>query len=181
MHNTIVLMRNLWPYVGINRFNDADMLCVGIRGTGQSSNDCVYGVRHIGDAYYTGDSSERKIYTGMNDVEYETNFAMWCMYGSPLLLDSLGQGAEYIKSDGNLDYYQKDLADGDVAIAVVNLGDSDCIYSITIEDYDALIPTESYNVRDLIRRKNAGVFTASAPLTGNVSAHGTYIIRLTKR
>ena len=208
VHNTIVLMRNLWPYVGINRFNDADMLCVGIRGTGQSSNDCVYGVRHIGDAYYTGDSSERKIYTGMNDVEYETNFAMWSMYGSPLLLsidmcrndlnphdlalmknseliainqDSLGQGAEYIKSDGNLDYYQKDLADGDVAIAVVNLGDSDCIYSITIEDYDALIPTESYNVRDLIRRKNAGVFTASAPLTGNVSAHGTYIIRLTKR
>ena len=68
-----------------------------------------------------------------------------------------------------------------MAIAVVNLGDSDCIYSITIEDYDALIPTESYNVRDLIRRKNAGVFTASAPLTGNVSAHGTYIIRLTKR
>ena len=32
VHNTIVLMRHLWPYVGINRYNDADMICVGIRG-----------------------------------------------------------------------------------------------------------------------------------------------------
>ncbi len=204
LHNTIVLMRNLWPYVGINRFNDADMLCVGIRGTGQSSNDCVYGVTKRSDGYYLGE----QLYVGMSDVEYETNFAMWCMYGSPLLLsidlsrddinrhdlaliknpeliainqDPLGQGAEYIRSDGNLDYYQKDLANGDVAIAVVNLGDSDAEYCIDIQDYDALSQTLSYRVRDVIHRKDVGKMNTPLQLRGNLSAHGTYLIRLTKQ
>lgn len=204
LHNTIVLMRNLWPYVGINRFNDADMLCAGIRGTGQSSNDCVLGVTKKSDGYYCGE----QLYGGMNDAEYETNFAMWCMYSSPLLLsidlsrddinqhdlaliknpeliainqDPLGQGAEYIKSDGNLDYYQKDLANGDVAIAVVNLGDSDAEYCIDIQDYDALSQTLSYSVRDVIHRKDSAPMSATVPLRGHLSAHGTYLVRLTKQ
>ena len=146
LHNTIVLMRNLWPYVGINRYNDADMICVGIRGTGQSSNDCVYVEWSI--------SNPTKRNPGLNSIEAETSFAMWCMWSSPILLgfdmtkdmtstdlahdlalvkneeliainqDPLGQGAEYIKSADGIDYYQKDLANGDVAIAAVNLSDN---------------------------------------------------------
>lgn len=188
--NTIDLMRNLWPYVGINRYNDADMLCVGIRGNGKSSNDLVYTRNQ-----------------DISDTRYQTNFAMWCMYSSPLLLtldltrsdinehdlallkneeliaidqDALGQGAEWIKTVGGMDYYMKDLANGDVAIAVVNLNDNDANYVLELNDYDALDPNTSYRVRNLINRTDAGTFSVSAPISGSLTKHGTFIVRLSK-
>lgn len=190
LKNTIDLMRNLWSYVGINRFNDADMLVVGIRGGGSSSNDLLYS-----DA-------------GMSDAEYETEFAMWCMYGSPLLLtldvrksdinahdaallkneeliainqDALGQGAEWVKTVDGMDYYMKDLADGDVAVAVVNLNDSETAYTVTLSDFEALDASASYSARDLIVRTGAGTLSASSDLKGSLAAHGTFIVRLKKQ
>lgn len=192
--HTIVLMRHLWPYVGINRYNDADMICVGIRGSGPVVlSDCVY--NQAG---------------GLTSTEAETSFAMWCMWSSPILLgfdmtkdmssadlahdlalvkneeliainqDALGQGAEYIKSANGIDYYQKDLANGDVAIAVVNLSDNSATYTISMTDYDALDPSTSYSVRDLIGQKDAGTLSASSSLTGSLAAHGTFVVRLKK-
>ncbi len=61
-------MKDLWPYSGPNRFNDADMMCVCIHGTGKSSNDLVAGK------------------PGMTQTEYRTQFALWCMWSSPLTL-----------------------------------------------------------------------------------------------
>lgn len=193
VHNTIVLMRNLWPYVGINRYNDADMICVGIRGSGKSSSDCVY---------------EQE--GGLTSIEAETSFAMWCMWSSPILLgfdmtkdmtstelahdlalvkneeliainqDALGQGAELIKISNDIDYYQKDLANGDVAIAAVNLSDNSVTYTLSMADYDALDKTASYKARDLLGLKDAGTLSSSSSLTGTIEAHGTFIVRLTK-
>lgn len=191
LKNVIDLMRNLWPYVGINRFNDADMLVVGIRGGGTSSNDLLYSDKG-----------------SMGDAEYETEFAMWCMWSSPLLLtldvrnsginshdlalvknaeliainqDPLGQGAEYVKTDGNVDYYMKDLANGDVAIAAVNLSDNSADCTISLSDYEALDKAASYSARDLIGLKDAGTLSASSSLTATVAKHGTYIVRLTRQ
>lgn len=191
LKNVIDLMRNLWPYVGINRFNDADMLVVGIRGGGTSSNDLLYSDKG-----------------SMGDAEYETEFAMWCMWSSPLLLtldvrnsginshdlalvknaeliainqDPLGQGAEYIKSVNGIDYYQKDLANGDVAIAAVNLSDNSADCTISLSDYEALDKAASYSARDLIGLKDAGTLSASEPLTATIAKHGTYIVRLTRQ
>lgn len=190
LKNVIDLMRNLWPYVGINRFNDADMLVVGIRGGGTSSNDLLYSDKG-----------------SLGDAEYETEFAMWCMWSSPLLLtldvrnsginshdlalvknaeliainqDPLGQGAEYIKSVNGIDYYQKDLANGDVAIAAVNLSDNSADCTISISDYEALDKAASYSARDLIGLKDAGTLSASSSLTATIAAHGTFVVRLTK-
>lgn len=191
LKNTIDLMRYIWAYAGINRFHDADMLVVGIRGKGGSSSDLVYGA------------------AGMNDYEYETEFAMWCMWGSPLLLtldvrnwanvnehdrklllntdliainqDPLGQGAEFVKADGNLDYYMKDLANGDVAIAVVNLGDSSASFSISISDFEALDSSASYSAKNLISGDESATLSASSPLSGSLNSHATYIVRLAKK
>lgn len=190
LKNTIDLMRHLWPYVGVNRFCDADMLCVGIRGNGTSSNDLVYGTK------------------GMNDYEYETNFAMWCMWGSPLLItfdlrsdninshdvellknseliainqDPMGQGAEYIKTVGNIDYYMKDLADGGVAIAAVNLSDSSGYFSFKYDDFDAF-DGSSYSVRNLIERTDVtSSFDKTSTLGGSIPAHATVVYRFTKK
>lgn len=203
VHNTIVLMRNLWPYVGINRYNDADMICVGIRGSGQSSSDCVY-------VEWSLSNPQRKN-PGLTSGEAETSFAMWCMWSSPILLgfdmtkdmtstdlahdlalvknaeliainqDPLGQGAEYIKSANGIDYYQKDLANGDVAIAAVNLSDNQVNATISMADYDALDKTASYSARDLIGLKDAGTLSASSSLTATVAKHGTFIVRLKRQ
>ena len=67
--------------------------------------------------------------------------------------------------------YQKDLANGDVAIAVVNLSDNSATYTISMTDYDALDPSTSYSVRDLIGQKDAGTLSASSSLTGSLAAH----------
>ena len=202
LHNTIVLMRHLWPYVGINRYNDADMICVGIRGSGKSSSDCVY--------VEWSWSNPTKKNPGLTSDEAETSFAMWCMWSSPILLgfdmtkdmtstdlahdlalvkneeliainqDPLGQGAEYIKSADGIDYYQKDLANGDVAIAAVNLSDNSANYTISLSDYDALDKDASYSARDLIGQKDAGTLSVSSSLTGTIAAHGTFVVRLTR-
>lgn len=194
LRNTIDLMRHLWPYNGVNRFNDADMICVGIRGTGKPSN---------GQVATTG---------GLNAVENETAFVMWCMWSSPILLgmdltesinehdmalllneeliainqDPMGQAAEFIKAvgddpeDKNVDYYMKDLANGDVAIAVVNLSDEQKNYSIDLADYSALDAAYTYSVRDLLKKADAGTFSATLPLTGPLPAHGCVAFRLKK-
>ena len=63
---SIAAMKDLWAYSGVNRFNDADMMCVAIHGTGKSSSDlCLTG-------------------PGMTQDEYRTQFALWCMWSSPL-------------------------------------------------------------------------------------------------
>lgn len=62
-------MKNLSAYQGVNRFNDSDMLCTGLHATGKSSNDLCGG---------TG--------AGMTDDEYATQFALWCMWSSPMAL-----------------------------------------------------------------------------------------------
>lgn len=93
----------------------------------------------------------------------------------------MGQGAEYVRSVGDLDYYSKDLANGDVAIAVVNLGDNSGNYSIALGDYEALDANATYSVRNLLSKSDAGTLSASAALTGSLAAHGTFIIRLKKQ
>lgn len=195
LRNTIDLMRHLWSYNGVNRFNDPDMICVGIRGNGESSNDLVDGK------------------AGFNDYENETAFAMWCMWSAPILLgmdmtkeinahdlalmknkeliaidqDPMCQAAEYIKSEGNnsnnknVDYYMKDLANGDVAIAAVNLGDKEASYNIKLEDYDALDASCSYKLRDVIKLADAGEFSVNANKSGTLPAHATVVYRLSKK
>lgn len=192
-------MRHLWPYAGVNRFNDADMMCVGIHGTGKSSNDLVEFSQSTGSFF-------NKKNLGMTDDEYQTQFVMWCMWSSPLTLsfdvrnkitdfdlklmtnpeliainqDAMGQQAEFIKSVGNLDYYCKDLANGDVAIAVVNLGDSSANYSIYLGDYDALDANASYSLRNLLARSADGSLSSAQPKTGTLNKHATVVYRLSR-
>lgn len=215
LKNSIYLMRDLWPYAGVNRFNDPDMLVVGIRGTGRSSNDLVDGVtKKSNGTYVTGSLFNQKTYTGMSDAEYETEFAMWCMWSAPLLItadvrktdlnthdvallknanlialnqDILGQQAEFIKADGNVWYFCKDLADGGCAIAAVNLGDSSANYTINRANYTALIfplngGTTNWTYTCLIGGGSNGTMTGtSSQISGSLDAHATIVYRFTNK
>lgn len=181
-------MKDLWPYNGVNRFNDADMMCVGIHGTGKSSNDLV----------------EK---AGMTMTEYQTQFSMWCMWSSPLTLsfdlrkpisaedlalmtnteliainqDRMGQAAEFVSQDANeMQLYFKDLENGDVAVAVLNMSSSAHDYTIDFADINALESNTAYNVRDLVNRVDMEEATNSLDLS-NVKSHETRVLRLSKK
>ena len=182
---SIAAMKDLWPYSGVNRFNDADMMCVGIHGTGKSSNDLVAGK------------------PGMTQDEYRTQFALWCMWSSPLLLsfdltkpitaddkklmtnadlialdqDDLGQQAEYIGTTDNMVYFMKDLANGDVAISATNMSENTKEAVFDFSKFSALDPTMDYYIYDCQLQK-AGETTVKAVLRTPVRKHATVVYRL---
>lgn len=182
---SIAAMKDLWPYSGVNRFNDADMMCVGIHGTGKSSNDLVAGK------------------PGMTQDEYRTQFALWCMWSSPLLLsfdltkpitaddkklmtnadlialdqDDLGQQAEYIGTTDNMVYFMKELANGDVAISATNMSENTKEAVFDFSKFSALDPTMDYYIYDCQLQK-AGETTVKAVLRTPVRKHATVVYRL---
>lgn len=185
MEESVAGMKHLWPYHGMNRFNDADMLCVGIHGKGKASSDLV-------------------VKAGMTPDEYATQFALWCMWGSPLSLsfdlrepvspedlalltnaeliaidqDVLCQAAEFIgEDDRRVQLYAKDLAGGDVAVAVVNMGDEPAEYVVDFSRIDALDPSATYNVRDLMQRCDLPIAKGAVDM-GVIAPHQTKVIRL---
>ena len=179
-------MKDLWPYSGVNRFNDADMLCTGINGQGKSSSDlCATG-------------------PGMTKDEYRTQFAMWCMWSSPLALtfdlrnpiseedkaimtnteliaidqDRMGQQAEFIgEYPGEMYLFAKDLENGDVAVSVTNMSDTDGSFTIEFADIPALESDAMYFVRDLQARKDMPEAKGKI-IIENIRKHETKVYRL---
>ena len=181
-------MKDLWPYSGVNRFNDADMMCVGIHGTGKSSSDLCDGK------------------PGMTYDEYQTQFALWCMWSSPLLLsfdltkpiskadknlmtnkqlialnqDALGLQAEFIEKEGNIYYFMKDLANGDVAISATNVGNKPTTATFDFNKFSALNTKITYKAYDCINqstltKKVKGIFFK------RIKPHATLVYRLSKK
>lgn len=177
-------MKDLWAYSGPNRYNDADMMCVAIHGTGKSSNDLV-------------------VSPGMTQDEYRTQFAMWCMWASPLTLsfdltkpitaddmkiianteliainqDRLGLQAQYLGTDDNgVMLFAKDLENGDIAIAAVNTADKSTKYTFDFTSIPGLDPDKEYALRDLQKCVDAGTAAGSYAVT--VRRHATVVYRL---
>ena len=68
------VVRRLWMYAGVNRFNDLDMMCIGLHGWGGPSN---YTLGHL--------QNGGKI-VGLNDAQSRSQMSLWCMLASPLAL-----------------------------------------------------------------------------------------------
>ena len=181
-------IKDLWTFNGVNRWNDADMMCVGIHGNGKSSSDLC-----ISPA-------------GMTMDEYGTQFALWCMWSSPLTLsfdlrepiskedlalitnselialdqDRMGQAAELIDETPDYIVFAKDLENGDVAVSVTNLSDSNLDHTIDFSLIPALDVTETYNVRDLMNRRPLPP-VSNGKLEGcAINPHATVVYRFSK-
>lgn len=68
------VVRKLWMYAGVNRFNDLDMMCIGLHGLGGPSN------------YTLGHQQNGGKIVGLNDAQSRTQMSLWCMLASPLAL-----------------------------------------------------------------------------------------------
>lgn len=183
---SIEAMKNLAAYQGVNRFNDSDMLCTGLHATGKSSNDLCGG---------TG--------AGMTDDEYATQFALWCMWSSPMALsfdpskntltdadfkllrnkelialnqDRMGQQGDLISEADNLVVFAKDCENGDVALSVTNMSNSEKQATFDFTAIPALDPTKTYTVRDVMENAEAG--EATGTFTTDVRKHATRVFRL---
>lgn len=204
------VMKRIWAYQGVNRWNDADMLMVGLHGTGYSSNDGG------GDGYKAGLTMD----------EARTNFALWCMFASPLTLsnnitnldgkpnnrtgktvtntyyqddlaiirnkelidvdqDPLGQAGEPIYDTPDYIVFQKDMADGSVALSITNLSSQSRPVTVRFSDLSALKPRRRYKVRDLWQhayldneRGTHIAYTKKSIFTANVPTHATHVYRI---
>ncbi len=186
---SIEAMKNLSAYQGVNRFNDSDMLCTGLHATGKSSNDLCGG---------TG--------AGMTDDEYATQFALWCMWSSPMALsfdpskntltdadfkllrnkelialnqDRMGQQGDLISEADNLVVFAKDCENGDVALSVTNMSSSEKQVTFDFAAIPALDPTKTYTVRDVMENAEAG--EATGTFTTDVRKHATRVFRLAEK
>lgn len=186
---SIEAMKNLSAYQGVNRFNDSDMLCTGLHATGKSSNDLCGG---------TG--------AGMTDDEYATQFALWCMWSSPMALsfdpskntltdadfkllrnkelialnqDRMGQQGDLISEADNLVVFAKDCENGDVALSVTNMSSSEKQATFDFSAIPALDPTKTYTVRDVMENTEAG--EATSTFTTDVRKHATRVFRLAEK
>lgn len=183
---SIEAMKHLSAWQGVNRFNDTDMLCTALHGTGKSSSDlCATG-------------------PGMTQDEYRTQFALWCMWSSPMALsfdprsnaiidddyrimtakeliainqDPMGQQGDHISEHDNLVVFAKDLENGDVALSVTNLGSSSANATFHFSQIPALDTSKQYIVRDVWEETNL-----DRPVTGSFSttvrSHATKVFRL---
>lgn len=201
----IGVMKNIWQYNGPNRFNDADMLMVGLHGTGYSSNA----------------GGTAGIPAGFSLEEQRTNYALWCMWSSPLTLscnitnmdgkpndltgktvtnqyykqdlelilnrhlialdqDPLGQAAEPIVDDPNYIIFAKDLADGDVAISFTNLGNTVRSIKLDLSLVPGLETGRTYEVLDLFRdaKKVKEVKSDEIFTRMSIKKHDTVVFRL---
>ena len=122
---------NLQQYNGKGVFNDMDMLVVGMRGKGYAALD------------------------GCNDTEYRTHFSIWSMFASPLIIGcdirSMDEGTREILLNKDVisinqdpmcaqpyhidnDVWIRHLANGDIAILVINMKDDRSRFYFTLSD-----------------------------------------------
>lgn len=181
-------MKNISAYQGVNRFNDADMLCTGLHGTGKSSSMLCGGKG-----------------PGMTQDEYRSQFALWCMWSSPMALsfdprkelqaddeailksgevialnqDAMGQQADLISEADSLVIFAKDCENGDVALSVTNISEKAKTAVFDFSKVPGLDIQKTYVVRDLWAEQQLS--DAKRTLSAEVRSHATRVFRLAEK
>ncbi len=180
----IDVMKHISAYSGPNRFNDADMMCVGLYGEGIPSSEFVQGQ------------------PGMTVTEYRSQFSMWCMFASPLTIsfditnipqqdldiitneeliavnqDRMGQQADLVVSTTGYEIYSKDLENGDIAVAVLNRSATSRNIAINFTELPLKADTK-YRFRDLWAHEDVGEYENK--YTATVASHETRVFRVSK-
>ena len=164
-------------YGAANCFNDIDMLIVG-----------MYGKGNVG-------------VSGCTDAEYRTHFALWCLFGSPLMIGcdlrsvspesaallknreliAINQDPEcrpaYFVSDNGGKSYFRHLANGEYALGMFNTDDREgrvfCLFG------DAGLPAASgygFRLTDLFSGETVGTYVDDYFVT--IPAHDCKIYRV---
>ncbi|MHC4253243.1 MAG: glycoside hydrolase family 27 protein [Planctomycetota bacterium] len=169
-------------YAGPDRWNDPDMLVVGMYGQGNCAGE-----------------------TGCNDIEYRTHMSLWCLLASPLMIgcdvrnmtpeakailmapevlavdqDPLGRQARSLTPEThNVQIWTKPLEDGSIAVGLFNRATKGArLVSVAWETVGLGVGDEAV-VRDLWAREDLGVFKGSFSAT--IEPHACRLVKLTSR
>jgi alpha-galactosidase len=159
---------NLAPYAGPGHWNDPDMLEVGNES--------------------------------LTPVECRAHFAMWCMLAAPLIAgnnistmndtirdiltapeiiainqDKLGVQGTRLRNDNGLQVWQKPLNDGSVAVALLNVTESNAPMYVSLKEIGFKEGAKS-SVRDVWKQKNLASITDI--FKTEVEAHGIVVVRI---
>lgn len=184
---------NLWRTSGDISDSYDRMTSIGFREAGLSA--------YAGPGHWN-DPDMLEIGNGhMSDDEYRTHMSLWVLVASPLLAgndirtmtpaiksillnkeviaidqDSLGKQASPIKN-GDLETWIKPLANGSVAVGVINLGSAAAQATVNASDLQLGGPVKK--ARDLWAHEDVkfagGVYTATVP------SHGVLLLRVTAK
>ena len=168
----------LAPYAGPGHWNDPDMLVVGWVGWGPSLHQ-----------------------TRLTASEQYTHISLWCLLSAPLLLgndltrlddftmnlltnrevlavnqDPLGEQAERVFEDDDIQIWSKKMQDGSLAVGLFNLSDED--RDITLDLSQHLGMEGKYKIRDLWRQKDLGAFENI--FDTRVPFHGVMLINIAR-
>ena len=167
-----------YEYAKPGRWNDPDMLIVGMVGWGENLHP-----------------------TRLTPDEQYTHISLWCLLSAPLLIgcdiskmdnftlnlltndevlavnqDALGKQAKQVLKTDDYQIWMKELEDGSHAIGIFNL--SEKYQNINVDWKEIGLETSSVKVRDLWRQKNLGEFKNG--FSTKVPPHGVTLIK-TKR
>ncbi len=168
---------NLAKYSGPGGWNDPDMLVVGLHNTGNVKGG------------------------GCTIAEYQTQMSMWCMLAAPLMIgcdirnmdgetrriltnaevialdqDVRGKQGNRVARSGCADVWRKPLADGGMAIALLNRNDQETALTATWKDLGVPANTR-LSLRDLWQHKDLGLFQEK--FSTKVGSHATVLLRAT--
>ncbi|MGN0853290.1 MAG: NPCBM/NEW2 domain-containing protein [Kiritimatiellia bacterium] len=175
IYGSIQHQQDLWYWSRPGAWNDPDMLCVG-------------------RMRWNGFAGSR-----LTPNEQYSHLSLWCLVGAPLMIgcdltrlddftfnllandevlavdqDPLGAGAAKIGTDGFGEIWARPLADGSVAVGLLNAGLATADIAFDLAAYGL---EGTWNVRDLWRQKDEppvrGVYKAT------VFGHATQLVRLT--
>ena len=172
---SIDLANELYEYGGPGGWNDLDMLVVGLNGKGQIAGN------------------------GMSFLEYQTQMSLWCMACSPLMVgcdvrtldtetaalltnrevlainqDALGRPARRVKQAGGCEIWKKPLADGSLAVALLNRGSLGS--DIVLKSREVGLLDGPKLVRNLWVQADVADFTLE--MTQRVQPHETVLLKI---
>ena len=167
-------------YAGPGHWNDPDMLIVGLRGNKGPAGE--YGGK------------------GCTDIEYQSNMSLWAMMAAPLIAtndvramsdatknillnkeiikinqDVLGKQAKMINSKDGWKILVKPLANGDVALAILNTGKKPESYKINFTDIGL---EGNYDIKDIWQHTE---MNKRKDWYGTIQSHETKVLRLIKK
>jgi alpha-galactosidase len=172
----------LEAYAGPGRWNDPDMLVVGMYGKGNVARG------------------------GCNDAEYRSDFSLWALLASPLMIgcdvrsmndatrtilmnrdvlavnqDALGRQGYRVGTTNHssqiVSIWAKPLEDGSIAVGLFNLGDRDGRIATVAWESIGVHDRRPCRVQDLWSGEELGVFARE--LAVNVDRHDVALVRIT--
>lgn len=184
-HNGIMNMLDrqvgLEKFAGPGRWNDPDMLVVGLYGKGKPSS-------HSGAE-------------GCTDTEYRSNMSLWCLLAAPLIAsndlrnmnkvtlgiltnkeaiavnqDPLGKQATRVLKRGDIEVWAKALSGGAKAVGVLNRNDNEA-KSFTLQ-WSLLEMSGNQKVRHLWMHKDLGIFKKNISL--RIKPHETVLLKISR-